>query len=203
MKITIMTNYFTKLVILTLLAVGSSFIYFFNFYSDENLEIQEIISTDYTIKNAKLFGTDTEGRFLYKIIAKEAKINSTNKQIYLTGVYITYDTHQNIDWIITAEKGQVLSSSNVLALNGNVILENLTRESDEAMPFLLLPELNVSFTNAMLEKTKLTTEYLEVNPNTYTVTTNRNVFINKDDITIQAQGLTAHIKENELQWERL
>ena len=198
-----MTNYFTKLVILTLLAVGSSFIYFFNSYSDENLEIQEIISTDYTIKNAKLFGTDTEGRFLYKIIAKEAKINSTNKQIYLTGVYITYDTHQNIDWIITAEKGQVLSSSNVLALNGNVILENLTRESDEAMPFLLLPELNVSFTNAMLEKTKLTTEYLEVNPNTYTVTTNRNVFINKDHITIQAQGLTAHIKENELQWERL
>ncbi len=198
-----MTNYFTKLVILTLLAVGSSFIYFFNFNSDENLEIQEIISTDYTVKNAKLFGTDTEGRFLYKIIAKEAKINSNNKQIYLTGVYITYDTHQNIDWIITAEKGQVLSSSNVLALNGNVILENLTRESDEAMPFLLLPELNVSFTNAMLEKTKLTTEYLEVNPNTYTVTTNRNVFINKDDITIQAQGLTAHIKENELQWERL
>ena len=198
-----MTNYFTKLVILTLLAVGSSFIYFFNSYSDENLEIQEIISTDYTIKNAKLFGTDTEGRFLYKIIAKEAKINSTNKQIYLTGVYITYDTQKNIDWIITAEKGQVLSSSNVLALNGNVILENLTRESDEAMPFLLLPELNVSFTNAMLEKTKLTTEYLEVNPNTYTVTTNRNVFINKDDITIQAQGLTAHIKENELQWERL
>ncbi len=198
-----MTNYFTKLVILALLAVGSSFIYFFNFYSDEDLEIQEIISTDYTIKNAKLFGTDKEGRFLYKIIAKEAKINSTNKQIYLTGVYITYDTHQNIDWIITAEKGQVLSSSNVLALNGNVILENLTRESDEAMPFLLLPELNVSFTNAILEKTKLTTEYLEVNPNTYTVTTNRNVFINKDDITIQAQGLTAHIKENELQWERL
>ena len=198
-----MTNYFTKLVILTLLAVGSSFIYFFNSYSDENLEIQEIISTDYTIKNAKLFGTDTEGRFLYKIIAKEAKINSTNKQIYLTGVYITYDTHQNIDWVITAEKGQVLSSSNVLALNGNVILENLTRESDEAMPFLLLPELNVSFTNTMLEKTKLTTEYLEVNPNTYTVTTNRNVFINKDDITVQAQGLTAHIKENELQWERL
>ena len=198
-----MTNYFTKLVILTLLAVGSSFIYFFNSYSDENLEKQEIISTDYTIKNAKLFGTDTEGRFLYKIIAKEAKINSTNKQIYLTGVNIKYDTHQNIDWVITAEKGQILSSSNVLALNGNVILENLTKESNEAMPFLLLPELNVSFTNAMLEKTKLTTEYLEVNPNTYTVTTNRNVFINKDDITIQAQGLTAHIKENELQWERL
>ena len=198
-----MTNFFSKLVILTLLAIGSSFIYFFNFYSNEDLETQDIISTDYTIKNAKLFGTNTEGKFLYKIIAKEAKVNSINQQIYLTGVYIKYDTHQNIDWVITAEKGQVLSSSNVLALNGNVILENLTRKGDEAMPFLLLPELNVSFTNAMLEKTKLTTEYLEVNPNTYTVTTNRNVFINKDDITIQAQGLTAHIKENELQWERL
>jgi len=192
-----------KLVILTLLAVGSSFIYFFNSYSDENLEIQEIISTDYTIKNAKLFGTDMKGRFLYKIIAKEAKINSTNKQIYLTGVYITYDTQKNIDWIITAEKGQVLSSSNVLALNGNVILENLIKKSNEAMPYLLLPELNVAFTNAILEKTKLTTEYLEVNPSTYTITTNRNVLIKKDDITIQAQGLTAHIKENELKWERL
>ncbi len=198
-----MTNFFSKLVILTLLAIGSSFIYFFNFYSDEDLETQDIISTDYTIKNAKLFGTNKEGKFLYKIIAKEAKVNSINQQIYLTGVYIKYDTHQNIDWVITAEKGQVLSSSNVLVLNGNVILENLTRKKHGAIPFLLLPELNVSFTNAILEKTKLTTEYLEVNPNTYTITTNRNVFINKDDITIQAQGLTAHIKENELQWERL
>ena len=198
-----MTNFFSKLVILTLLAIGSSFIYFFNFYSNEDLETQDIISTDYTIKNAKLFGTNKEGKFLYKIIAKEAKVNSINQQIYLTGVYIKYDTHQNIDWVITAEKGQVLSSSNVLALNGNVILENLTRKKHGAIPFLLLPELNVSFTNAILEKTKLTTEYLEVNPNTYTITTNRNVFINKDDITIQAQGLTAHIKENELQWERL
>ena len=198
-----MTNFFSKLVILTLLAIGSSFIYFFNFYSNEDLETQDIISTDYTIKNAKLFGTNTEGKFLYKIIAKEAKVNSTNQQIYLTGVYIKYDTHQNIDWVITAEKGQVLSSSNVLALNGNVILENLTRKKHGAIPFLLLPELNVSFTNAILEKTKLTTEYLEVNPNTYTITTNRNVLIIKDDITIQAQGLTAYIKENELKWERL
>ena len=198
-----MTNFFSKLVILTLLAIGSSFIYFFNFYSNEDLETQDIISTDYTIKNAKLFGTNTEGKYLYKIIAKEAKVNSTNQQIYLTGVYIKYDTHQNIDWVITAEKGQVLSSSNVLALNGNVILENLTRKKHGAIPFLLLPELNVSFTNAILEKTKLTTEYLEVNPNTYTITTNRNVLIIKDDITIQAQGLTAYIKENELKWERL
>ena len=198
-----MTNYFTKLVILALLAIGSSFIYFFNFYSDEDLETQDIISTDYTIKNAKLFGTNTEGKFLYKIIAKEAKVNRTNQQIYLTGVYIKYDTHQNIDWIITADKGQVLSSSNVLVLNGNVILENLITKSDEAIPYLLLPELNVAFTNAILEKTKLTTEYLEVNPSTYTITTNRNVLIKNDDITIQAQGLTAHIKENELKWERL
>ena len=198
-----MTNYLTKLVILALLAIGSSFIYFFNFYSNEDLETQDIISTDYTIKNAKLFGTNKEGKFLYKIIAKEAKVNSINQQIYLTGVYIKYDTHHNIDWVITAEKGQVLSSSNVLALNGNVILENLTRKKHGAIPFLLLPELNVSFTNAILEKTKLTTEYLEVNPNTYTITTNRNVLIIKDDITIQAQGLTAYIKENELKWERL
>ena len=198
-----MTNFFSKLVILTLLAIGSSFIYFFNFYSNEDLETQDIISTDYTIKNAKLFGTNKEGKFLYKIIAKEAKVNSINQQIYLTGVYIKYDTHQNIDWVITAEKGQVLSSSNVLALNGNVILENLTKKKHGAIPFLLLPELNVSFTNAILEKTKLTTEYLEVNPNTYTITTNRNVLIIKDDITIQAQGLTAYIKENELKWERL
>ncbi len=198
-----MTNYLTKLVILALLAIGSSFIYFFNFYSDEDLETQDIISTDYTIKNAKLFGTNTEGKFLYKIIAKEAKVNRTNQQIYLTGVNIKYDTHQNIDWVITADKGQVLSSSNVLVLNGNVILENLIKKSNEAMPYLLLPELNVAFTNAILEKTKLTTEYLEVNPSTYTITTNRNVLIKNDDITIQAQGLTAHIKENELQWERL
>ena len=64
-----------------------------------------------------------------------------------------------------------------MALSGNVTLQNLSNE------------------NSM---TKITTDYLEINPNTYTIATNRNVVIELDNNKIEAKGLTAQLKENRL-----
>ena len=46
--------------------------------------------------------------------------------------------------------------------------------------------------------TTISTDYLEINPNTYTIATNRDVLIELDNNKIEAKGLTAQLRENRL-----
>ena len=151
--------------------------YFFSAKSNDNVEQFAPIRIEYMVRDAKLYGTNKEGNFLYKIVAEKAQANNTDKQIYLDQVLLDYDDDQNIDWRITSDKGQLLSNSNVLALSGNVTVENLSNENN---------------------RTTISTDYLEINPNTYTIVTNRNVLIELDNNTIEAKGLTAQLKDNRL-----
>ena len=64
----------------------------------------------------------------------------------------------------------------MLALSGNVIIENKSEES---------PSI-------------ITTNYLEINPNTMTIATNRDVFITINNNTIQTKGFNAQLRENKL-----
>ena len=82
-----------------------------------------------------------------------------------------------MDWRITSDKGQILSNSNVLALSGNVTVQSLFNENN---------------------MTTISTDYLEINPNTYTIATNRDVLIELDNNKIEARGLTAQLKNNRL-----
>ena len=110
--------------------------------------------------------TNTEGEFLYKIVAKKAQANNADRQIHLDRVSLDYDGDQNIDWKITSEKGQLLSNTNVLALSGNVTVQSLSNENN---------------------MTTISTDYLEINPNTYTIATNRDVLIELDNNKIATQ----------------
>ena len=170
-----MTKNIAKILLLLALAAGSSFMYFFSTKSNDNLEQFSPTRVEYMIKNAKLYGTDTEGNFLYKIVAEKAQASNTDKQIYLDRVQIDYESNQNIDWRITADKGQLLSNSNVLALSGNVTVQSLSNENN---------------------MTTISTDYLEINPNTYTVATNRNVLAEYENYTLEAKGFTGLLKEN-------
>ena len=172
-----MTKNIVKILFLLVLAAGSSFMYFFSSKPNDDLEIFNLARVEYIVKDAKLYGTNTEGEFLYKIVAKRAQANNTDRQIYLDQVFLDYDGDQNVDWRITSDKGQLLSNSNVLALSGNVIVQSLSNENN---------------------MTTISTNYLEINPNTYTIATNRDVLIELDDNKIEAKGLTAQLKDNRL-----
>ena len=172
-----MSKNIAKILLLVVLAAGSSFMYFFSTKSNDNLEQFSPTRVEYMIKNAKLYGTNKEGEFLYKIVAKKAQANNADRQIYLDRVFLDYDGDQDIDWRITSEKGQLLSNSNVLALSGNVTVQSLSNENNT---------------------TTISTDYLEINPNTYTIATNRNVLIELDNNKIEAKGLTAQLKNNRL-----
>jgi len=172
-----LTKNIVKIVLLVVLAACSSFIYLFSSTSNDNQEKFSPTRVEYIVKNAKLYGTNTEGSFLYKIVAEKAQANNTDRQIYLDQVFLDYESDQNIDWEITSDKGQLLSNSNVLALSGNVIVKSLSNENN---------------------RTTISTDYLEINPNTYTIATNRNVIIELDNNKIEARGLTAQLKNNRL-----
>ena len=172
-----MTKNIAKIMLLVVLASGSSFMYFFSTKSNDNLEKLNPTRVEYIVKDAKVYGTNAEGKFLYKIVAKKAQASNTDKQIYLNQVFIDYNDDQDIDWRIRSDKGQLLSNSNVLALSGNVTVQNLSNEN------------NI---------TTISTDYLEINPNTYTIATNRDVLIELDNNKIEAKGLTAQLKDNRL-----
>ena len=78
--------------------------------------------------------------------------------------------------MIKSDSGKIISKSNVLALSGNVLIENISTDN---------PSI-------------ISTNYLEINPNTLTIATNRDVFITINNNTIQAQGLNAQLRENKL-----
>ena len=172
-----MTKNIVKILLLLVLAAGSSFMYFFSSKPNDDPEKFNLTRVEYIVKDAKLYGTNAEGKFLYKIVAKKAQANNTDRQIYLDRVFLDYDGDQDIDWSITSDKGQLLSNSNVLALSGNVTVQSLSNENN---------------------MTTISTDYLEINPNTYTIATNRDVLIELDDNKIEAKGLTAQLKNNRL-----
>ena len=174
-----MTKNIAKILLLVVLAAGSSFMYFFSTKSNDNLDQFSPTRVEYIIKNAKLYGTNIEGNFLYKILAEKAQASNTDRQIYLDRVLIDYESSQNIDWRITSDKGQLLPNSNVLALSENVTVQSLSNENSG---------------------TTISTNYLEINPNTYTIATNRDVLIEFDNNTIEAKGLTAQLKDNRLKF---
>ena len=59
-----MSKNIAKILLLVVLAAGSSFMYFFSTKSNDNLEQLSPTRVEYMIKNAKLYGTNTEGNFL-------------------------------------------------------------------------------------------------------------------------------------------
>ncbi len=172
-----MTKNIVKILLLLVLTAGSSFMYFFSSKPNDDPEKFNLTRVEYIVKDAKLYGTNTEGEFLYKIVAKKAQANNADRQIHLDRVSLDYDGDQNIDWKITSEKGQLLSNTNVLALSGNVTVQSLSNENN---------------------MTTISTDYLEINPNTYTIATNRDVLIELDNNKIEAKGLTAQLKNNRL-----
>ena len=171
-----MSNYFLKLGLLIFFAVASSVSYFFTINSTENATDLEKRKREFVLKNAEIYGSDKEGNFSYKIFSKKAKTSDLKQTIYLEQLLIKYISEPEIDWEIQSDSGQVISQTNVLALSGNVVIENKSKSSPST----------------------IVTNYLEINPNTLTIATNRDVVITINNNKIKAKGFNAQLRENKL-----
>ena len=171
-----MNNYFLKLGFLVVLAILSNLIYFFTVNTSKEIESLVAGDREFILKNAEIFASNNEDNFSYSIFSKKAKTSDLKKLIYLEQLEIKYIAEPSIDWVIKSDSGKIISKSNVLALSGNVLIENKSIDN---------PSI-------------ISTNYLEINPNTLTIATNRDVFITINNNTIQAQGLNAQLRENKL-----
>ena len=171
-----MSNYFLKLGLLLFFAIASSVSYFLTVNSKENAADLKKSKREFILKNAEIYGSDKEGNFSYKIFTKKAKTNDLKQSIYLEQLLIKYISEPAIDWQSQSDTGQIISQTNVLALYGNVVIENKSNDN----PSTIL------------------TNYLEINPNTLTIATNRDVLITINNNKIQAKGFNAQLRENKL-----
>ena len=74
MKEPMMINNIAKIILLVVLASGSSFMYFFSAKSNDNLEILEPTQVEYIVKDAKVFGTMQKVNFYIKLLQKKLKL---------------------------------------------------------------------------------------------------------------------------------
>jgi len=171
-----MSNYFLKLGLLLVFAIASSLSYFLTIKSTENVGAPKNGKREFVLKNAEIYGSNNEGNFSYKIFTKKARANDLKQTIYLEQLQIKYISEPEIDWQIQSDSGQVLPQTNVLALSGNVVIENKSENNPST----------------------IVTNYLEINPSTLTIATNRDVLITINNNKIQAKGFNAQLRQNKL-----
>ena len=171
-----MNNYFLKLGFLVVLAILSNLIYFFTVNTSKEIESLVAGDREFILKNAEIFASNNEDNFSYSIFSKKAKTSDRKKLIYLEQLEIKYIAEPSIDWVIKSDSGKIISKSNVLALSGNVLIENKSIDN---------PSI-------------ISTNYMEINPNTLTIATNRDVFITSNNNTFQMQGVNIQLRENKL-----
>ena len=115
--------------ILSVLAAISILLYLFS--PNDNTEEENLVTkeVEFIVKNAELLGSSKNGDFSYKIFSKKAKANDLNNQIFLEQVKLTY-TDEDVNWIITSDRGQIISDMNILTLSGNVLIKNNTENNN-------------------------------------------------------------------------
>ncbi len=173
-----MFGFFSKLIFLLFLATGSLIAYL----STNQIEIETSIESNekiYSIKNAEFFGSDQKGSLTYKVFSKKARSESGNDQILLEQVELLYYSDDLNGWKISSDKGEMNDNSNVLVLSGNVVIRN----------------------NSTLRPSIIETEYVEINPNKMTISTNKQVKITLNNNTIEAFGFNATLDENQIKFK--
>jgi lipopolysaccharide export system protein LptC len=132
----------------------------------------------YYMKQAELVRIDENGRVLYRVQTDEATQRTRDGIIELDLVLVSYDPLTEVPWDLRADKGQILPDRNIIQLSGDVIAK--TRGEIQA-------------------PIRISTDYLELDTDTYTADTDREVTIDYTNNKIFATGLRAFLKEERLQ----
>jgi lipopolysaccharide export system protein LptC len=145
---------------------------------DEVRESGPRLSIGYYMDDAKLSGTDENGRILYRARSNKATQNLDDGTIYLQEVHVNYDPFADIPWDLRANTGRIPRSGNIIELKGDVV----ARTKDDG---------NESMT--------IRTDYMELDTETYIADTEHKVAIDQAHNRVFATGMRAYFKEDRLQ----
>jgi len=166
------------LILLLIAAVASGILLLRSGAEDPDRQPKLALGVGYYMKQAELTRTGETGQVLYRLQTNEATQLTTDGIVELDVVQISYDPMTEVPWDLHADKGHILPDRNIIQLSGNVVAR--TREDSRA-------PITVS------------TEYLELDTESYIANTDREVAIDYTNNTVFATGLRAYLKEERLQ----
>jgi len=172
------TSRWPTLVLLLIAAVASGVLVLRNDKEDSDREQKPELGVGYYMKQAELVRIDENGRVLYRMRTNEATQITRDGIIELDLVRVSYDPLTEIPWELRADKGHILPDRNIIELTGDVVAR--TRGEHQA-------------------PIRISTDYLELNTDTYIADTDRDVAIDYTNNKVFATGLRVFLKEERLQ----
>ncbi|HSD70001.1 MAG TPA: LPS export ABC transporter periplasmic protein LptC [Woeseiaceae bacterium] len=132
------------------------------------------------LRAARVLGTDDNGALLYRIEAEYAEQRSPS-EIEFRNVNIHYASPSNVPWKLVADHASIGEDREQVTLTGNVMAVS-----------------NEGFSG---DVTEIRTQYLELQPDTYTARTDDRVQIRIGTRSLTATGMLALLQENRLRLE--
>ncbi len=134
-------------------------------------------SLGYYLKNARILGTDVDGRQLYEINAQSAEQVGENR-IEFADVSIRYSPESDVPWSVVADSATLMPDTEQVRLTGHV--RALSSEGFSG------------------NDTEIRTDVLIINPVAYTAETNERVQIRIGARSLTATGMIASLNDNRL-----
>ena len=136
------------------------------------------LDVGYYATNARLTGTDEEGRFLYSIAAKKVVQDPEGGDVDLHEVSVNYDPAAKVPWTLHADTGRVLPGGKTIELTGHVVAATRETEGPPAT---------------------IRTDYLTFDPATNVASTDRPVVIDYAGGNLHATGMRALLQDDRLE----
>jgi lipopolysaccharide export system protein LptC len=166
------------LLFLTLCALASGYLLLSYSAEDEEEVDGPRLGIGYYMSEAELIGTDDDGEVLYRVSAKSAAQGVDDGIINMEDVRVIYEPRTAIKWDLKATTGRIPANGTIIELAGEVVA--VTRDRD-------------------IKPTTITTDYLELDTETYIANTRRKVTIDYSSNRVFATGMRAYFKEDRLQ----
>ena len=166
------------LLFLLLCAVASGYLVVHYTSEDEDDSGVPRLGIGYYMNDAQLIGTDETGEVLYRVSAKSASQSVDNGIIDMQDVRVSYEPRTEIQWDLKATTGRIPADGTIIELAGEVVA--VTRDRD-------------------ISPTTITTDFLELDTETFIADTRRKVTIDYSSNRVFATGMRAYFKEDRLQ----
>ncbi len=135
----------------------------------------------YYLRGARVLGTDAEGHVTYKILADRLEELPDQSLLQLDGVRVEYSPSDDVPWLISASRASTPKNGAHLDLEGNVQLRSAPTDGSKAVT--------------------IATTRLRFVPDDSTAVSDEAVQLTVGGWQVDAVGLRANLKDNEVELE--
>ena len=165
-------------VLLVLAAVGSWYLARERGSETETQSEAATAERGFYLRDARIFGTGENGELVYRIEAERAE-QVQDERIDLSNVTLLYTPDGAVPWTVDADSASIRNDERRVLLKGRVRALN---HGDENSP-----------------DTEIRTDYLELDPDSYTAETDERVQIRIGERSLTATGMLASLDTNRLE----